>query len=160
MGFTFEQSRILSIIPHVVGPFSFFGSGYIMVSVLRDRTKWTKPYHRLLFAMCTFDVFSSLALGLSTWPIPKGSDGVYAPLGTVGTCEAQAFFIQANIASPLYNFMLSLYFLLQVRYGMSEKQIGKYAEPVMHAITIVFGLGSSFLCIALGLFNDSTLVSF
>eukprot|EP00571_Detonula_confervacea_P004530 CAMPEP_0172327360 /NCGR_PEP_ID=MMETSP1058-20130122/59343_1 /TAXON_ID=83371 /ORGANISM="Detonula confervacea, Strain CCMP 353" /LENGTH=387 /DNA_ID=CAMNT_0013044389 /DNA_START=120 /DNA_END=1283 /DNA_ORIENTATION=+ len=128
-----------------------------MVSVLRDRTKWTKPYYRLLFAMCTFDAFSSLALGLSTWPIPKGSAGVYAPLGTVRTCEAQAFFIQANIASPLYNFMLSLYFLLQVRYGMSEKQIGKRAEPVMHAITIVFGLGSSFLCIALGLFNDSTL---
>lgn len=107
--------------------------------------------------MSIVDAFASVASGLSTWPIPKGSPGVYATLGSVGTCEAQAFFLQASIAGPLYYFMISVSFLLRVRYGMSEKQVGKRAEPVMHAIAIVFGLGSSFLCIALGLFNDSTL---
>ena len=104
--------------------------------ILHDRyKKLSKPYYRLLFAMCIFDTFSSIALGLSTWPIPAGSTGVYAPLGNVQTCSAQAvsmymcivlmcelwcikliylffcwvcqFFIQANIASPIYNFMLS-----------------------------------------------------
>ena len=106
MGWTAEQSKILSIIPHFTGAFSFIGSSSIIIMILRDRRKkLSKPYYRLLFAMCVFDIFASVALGLSTWPIPEGSPGVYDPKGTVGTCSAQAFFIQANIASPVYNFM-------------------------------------------------------
>ena len=108
MGWTEQQSKILSIIPHVTGLFSFVGSSSIIIMILHDRyKKLCKPYYRLLFAMCIFDIFASVALGLSTWPIPVGSAGVYAPLGNTQTCSAQAFFIQANIASPLYNFMLS-----------------------------------------------------
>ncbi len=107
MGWNEEQSAILSIIPHVTGLFSFVGSSSIIFMILNDRrNKLSKPYYRLLFAMCIFDAFSSIALGLSTWPIPVGSK-VYTPLGNVKTCSAQAFFIQANIASPIYNFMLS-----------------------------------------------------
>eukprot|EP00577_Skeletonema_sp_RCC1716_P011571 CAMPEP_0113406384 /NCGR_PEP_ID=MMETSP0013_2-20120614/19480_1 /TAXON_ID=2843 ORGANISM="Skeletonema costatum, Strain 1716" /NCGR_SAMPLE_ID=MMETSP0013_2 /ASSEMBLY_ACC=CAM_ASM_000158 /LENGTH=421 /DNA_ID=CAMNT_0000292221 /DNA_START=80 /DNA_END=1345 /DNA_ORIENTATION=+ /assembly_acc=CAM_ASM_000158 len=158
MGWTAEQSKILSIIPHFTGAFSFIGSSSIIIMILRDRRKkLSKPYYRLLFAMCVFDIFASVALGLSTWPIPEGSPGVYDPKGTVGTCSAQAFFIQANIASPVYNFMLSVYFLLRVKYGMNENQIGRRAEPIMHVITVIFGLGTSFLCLGLSLFNDSTL---
>ena len=48
-------------------------------------------------------------------------------------------------------------FLLRVKYGMSEKEIGRRAEPMMHIITTLFGLGTSFLCLGLNLFNDSTL---
>ena len=79
MAFTYAQKKVLSIIPHVTGPFSFVGSVCIIVEVIRDRTRWNKPYHRLLFAMASFDALSSVALGLSTWPIPAGSKGVYAP---------------------------------------------------------------------------------
>ena len=45
---------------------------------------------------------------MSTWPIPKENVDVYDPRGTVQTCSAQGFFIQANIASPIYNFCLSI----------------------------------------------------
>ena len=117
MGWTAEQSKILSIIPHVTGAFSFVGSSSIIIMILRDRRKkLVKPYYRLLFAMCIFDIFASIALGLSTWPIPAGTTGVWDPVGTIGTCSAQAFFIQANIASPVYNFMLSIceYIILYV----------------------------------------------
>ena len=48
-------------------------------------------------------------------------------------------------------------FLLRVKYGMNENQIGRRAEPIMHVITVIFGLGTSFLCLGLSLFNDSTL---
>mmetsp|Transcript_5412 Transcript_5412/g.9871 ORF Transcript_5412/g.9871 Transcript_5412/m.9871 type:complete len:175 (-) Transcript_5412:200-724(-) len=69
-----QQSKILSEIPHITSLFSLFGSSYIIITILKDRKKkWTKPYYRLLFAMCVFDVFSSAALGLSTWSIPAGS---------------------------------------------------------------------------------------
>lgn len=157
MAFTDGQTKVLSIIPHVTGPFSLAGSSWILYEVLRDRTKWSKPYHRILFCMCLFDAFSSIALGLSTWPIPAGSPGVYAPLGTTGTCSAQAFFIHANIAGPLYNFCLSAYYLLLVKYGVSESRISRRIEPIMHWSTIVFALGTSFVCLGLGMFNDSSL---
>lgn len=107
--------------------------------------------------MCLFDVFSSIALGLSTWPIPTGTPGVYAPLGTTETCSAQAFFINANIASPLYNFCLSLYYLLLVKYGVSESRIRHRIEPIMHWSTVLFALGTSFVCLGLQLFNESSL---
>lgn len=159
MALTTEEQRVLSIIPHVTGLFSIGGSGTIIWTVLRDRKKWAKPYYRLLLAMSISDLFASVAFGLSTWPIPKGTDDVHAPLGNVGTCTAQGFFVQAGIASPMYNFMLSLYFILQVKYGMTEAQIRKRAEGIMHGVAIGFSLGTSFLCLGLGLFNESLLVS-
>ena len=46
---------------------------------------------------------------------------------------------------------------MRVRYGMNEKQIGRKAEPIMHAITILFALTTSFICLGLNMFNDSSL---
>lgn len=158
MALTTDEQRVLSIIPHVTGLLSVFGSATIIWTVLRDRKKWAKPYYRLLLAMSTSDLFASVAFGLSTWPIPRGTEDVYAPLGNVGTCTAQGFFIQAGIASPMYNFMLSLYFVMQVKYGMTEDRIRKKAEGIMHGVAIAFSFGTSFLCLGLGLFNESLLV--
>jgi len=77
--------------------------------ILRDaKKKLNKPYYRLLFAMSFFDGCSSIAFGLSTWPIPVDTEGVYAPKGNIQTCAAQGFWVQASIASPMYNLMLSV----------------------------------------------------
>jgi len=100
---------------------------------------------------------SSISLGLSTWPIPQGTEGVHAPSGTVGTCTAQGFFIQANIASPLYNFCLSLYYLFLVKYAIPEEKIRHHYEPWMHGCTIVFSVGTAIVCLSLEMFNDSSL---
>ena len=158
MAVTTEEQRVLAILPHVTGLFSVGGSATIIWTVLRDRKKWAKPYYRLLLAMSTSDLLASVAFGLSTLPMPRGTEDVYAPLGNVGTCSAQGFFVQAGIASPMYNFMLSLYFIMQVKYSMTEGQIRKKAEGITHGVSVGFGLGTSFLCLGLGLFNESSLV--
>ena len=155
--FTETQKKVLSIIPHISGPISFIGSSWILYEVLSDRTKWSKPYHRLLFSMAFFDAISSVAFSFSTIPIPKGSPDVYSPLGTQGTCSAQAFFIQAGIASPLFNFSLSLYYLFLVKYAVPESRIRQRIEPWMQRITVSFAFGSCFVCLGLGMFNDSSL---
>ena len=104
-----EQNKVLSIIPHITGLFSLFGSSCIIIMILRDaKKKLNKPYYRLLFAMSFFDGCSSIAFGLSTWPIPVNTEGVYAPKGNIQTCTAQGFWVQASIASPIYNLMLSV----------------------------------------------------
>ena len=113
MSWTTEQSKILSIIPHITGLFSLAGSSTIIIMILRtnhikEKSKLSKPYYRLLFAMCIVDFFGSISMFMSTWPIPKENVDVYDPRGTVQTCSVQGFFIQANIASPIYNFCLSI----------------------------------------------------
>ena len=107
--------------------------------------------------MAFFDAISSVAFSFSTIPIPKGSPDVYSPLGTQGTCTAQAFFIQAGIASPLFNFSLSLYYLFLVKYAIPESRIRQRIEPWMQRITVSFAFGTCFVCLGLGMFNDSSL---
>jgi len=173
-GFSYNQRKALSIIPHISGPFSMVGSMYILYDILRDKNKWTHPYYRLLFSMCIFDVFSSIALGLSTWPIPpvtmtlleedkevvtvvdEGASA-YEASGTTATCAAQAFFIQANIASPILNYLLSVYFLLVVKYSMTTNQIRHRIEPCMQAFTATFALGTACACWGMGMLNDASL---
>lgn len=156
MGFTETQNKVIAILPKFTGPISFLGSAWIIYEILCDRRKWNRPYHRLLFMMCVFDAFSSIALGLSTWPIPEGAL-VFAASGTVQTCSAQAFFIQANIASPIYNFMLSVYFLLVIKHSLPEGRMRNRVEPIMQAVTIIFAVGTAVVSLGMGLFNDSSL---
>ena len=36
---------------------------------------------------------------------------------------------------------LSIYFLLIVKYGVTEDNLAKYAEPLMHTTALAFGFG-------------------
>lgn len=151
-----DQAKLLAILPKVSGPLSIFGSCWILRDIVKDKRKWSKPYHRLLFSMCVMDVFGSCGLMMSTWPIPSTSDR-WGASGNDATCSAQAFFIQANISSPLFNFMLSLFFLLKVRYGYTDEQLSKRIEPLMQSSTLMFGIGTSIACLAMDMFADSSL---
>ena len=72
-GWTEEQQKLLSIIPHVTGSLSILGSAFIIYDVASDRKKWSSTYHRLLFAMGIYDFLSSFASSLSTIPMPEDS---------------------------------------------------------------------------------------
>eukprot|EP00567_Pseudictyota_dubia_P016298 CAMPEP_0197442650 /NCGR_PEP_ID=MMETSP1175-20131217/8622_1 /TAXON_ID=1003142 /ORGANISM="Triceratium dubium, Strain CCMP147" /LENGTH=132 /DNA_ID=CAMNT_0042973167 /DNA_START=85 /DNA_END=480 /DNA_ORIENTATION=+ len=100
----------ISIIPHFTGLLSVLGSLFIVLDILHPRNrskKLCKVYSRLLLGMSLSDLCSSVAMALSTWPIPRGTN-VYAASGTQGTCTAQGFFVQMGTAAPLYNGFLAL----------------------------------------------------
>jgi hypothetical protein len=82
-----------------------------------------------MLAMSAFDVFGSIAWGLTTLPIPEYEygepSGIYGARGNEKTCKTQGFFIQLGYTSIFYNMSLSFYFLMVVRYGMRENQIKK-----------------------------------
>jgi len=131
-------------------------SGLIIFEVLRDKVKRNKVYHRLLLAMSISDLNTSFWYTLSTWPIPSETSNVYAPLGTRGSCVAQGFFVQLGIATPIFNAMLSIYYLLIIRYGWKEKDIKK-VEKVFYFIPIVFALVTAFSALGLELLNNANL---
>jgi len=93
---------------------------------------------------------------MGTWPIPRGSP--YAlrsqAFGTQATCSAQGFFIQLGIAAPFFNGMLSIYYLLTVRYGWKEKKIKKL-QKYFFGIPIIFALATAFASLGLSLYNNS-----
>lgn len=156
-GWSLEQQKALSIIPHVTGSLSILGSAFIIYDVLSDRKKWSSSYHRLLFAMGIFDFMSSWGFMLSTTVMPSHTLNVYQPLGNRATCTTQGFFMNLNIASPLYNFTLSIYFLLSVTFQWSKDDIKKKVEPWLHGIPIVWALITTFIVLGQSGFNDSTL---
>ena len=48
---------------------------------------------------------------------------IWGAMGTTRTCEVQGFFLQLGLAIPMYNALLSIFFLLVIRYGVPEKRI-------------------------------------
>ena len=98
---------------------------------------------------------ASVANIMSTWPIPEGTPGVYAAVGTTGTCTAQGFFGEVgNVTTPTYNCMLCIYYMLIIRSGWSETKIRKI-EPFLHVIPLVVGLTMGIAGLPLTLYNPS-----
>jgi hypothetical protein len=119
-GWSRGQKAALALIPKFSSVLSLFGSSWIIIEVLTDnnpsKPKRYHPYHRLLLAMSVYDVLESIWNFLSTWAIPKGTPGVLWAEGTTATCTAQGFFLTLSVAVPIYNAMLSLYYVLVINY--------------------------------------------
>ena len=83
--------KALSIVPHITGLLSFCASFWIIFDIItRYRHQRTvTSYHRLLLGMSVYDAVCSFSLGMSTWPIPRGTEGIFAAVGTTQTCTAQ-----------------------------------------------------------------------
>ena len=157
-----KESRILAIVPKVPAFLSILGSGYIVYNVLFiQRRKKNGPngngggernkvYHHLMAALSISDMLSSHIYFLGTFLIPRGSGGPYGPVywafGTDGTCSYSGFFNQFAVASPIYNTMLSIYFLLKLRYGWRDVQLNKIG-PMLHALPKLFACGTAFFAL-------------
>ena len=154
MSFSAKQ-KSLAILPKISGTMSFLGSTYIFQDVARSKRRRSKPYNRLILALSTFDIMASVVNIMSTWPIPEGTPGVYAAVGTTGTCTAQGFFNETgNITTPMYNCMLCVYYILIIRNGWSETRVKKI-EPYLHAVPLVVGWTMGIAGLPLTLYNPS-----
>jgi hypothetical protein len=153
--FTLQQKRILAILPKVSGTLSCFFSGVIIYTILRDKKRRSRTYHRLIFGISCCDLSASFWLALSTWPIPE--DGALWAVGNETTCNLQGFFTQLGIASSFYNASLSFYYVLVVRYGWKEHQL-KWAERFFfHSIPLLWGLVSAITGLSIGVYGNASL---
>lgn len=155
MGLTLGQQKLLAILPKLTGLLSLLGSGWISIEVLSEPKKLQKVYHRLVLAMSLYDVMQSIWFFASTWPIPADTPNVYGASGNRGSCIAQGFFIQMGLAVPIYNTCLAVFYLLVIKYRMSEDRIRTYVEPMFHGTALAMGLGTALSSLALGLLNNA-----
>ena len=115
-----------------------------------------------MFGMSFFDILSSVAIGLSTLPMPKDLPFPHSPydgtrLGNVQTCEAQGFmFILGFITVFAYNAMLFIYYTCSIAFQLKEKKIVKFVEPILHIAPIAFGLSVAIPPLIHDLYNPTT----
>ena len=68
--------------------------------------------------MSVFDILTATWQFASTWPIPKGTDGVAFSAGTQYTCAVQGFFIQLGMGTPVCKFSVFFSNMFLSRYAI------------------------------------------
>ena len=135
---------------------SILGSSTVLYMILSDRKrKLSQSHNRLITAMSCIDILSSIAHAFATAPLPREYPFSYGASGTRGTCNAQGFFAQLSMAAPTYNAMLSIYYVLVVKYQINRKSIARKIEPFMHAVAILYPLSTAIAGLSIGLFNSN-----
>ena len=131
--FTEAQLIAFAMIPKISAVLSSFGSIWILVEVYMMKAGQSNAYHRILAAMAVYDLAESIWNFISTWAMPEGTEDVWQAKGNQGTCIAQGFFLQLGLAMPLYNAVLSVYYVMTVRYKIRPDRMGRY-EYLFHGI--------------------------
>ncbi|CAB9505950.1 expressed unknown protein [Seminavis robusta] len=119
------------------------------------------PIKRVLLSMAIADVSFSIGYFLGTWPAPPDMpDSTIMNYGTVASCEFQGFIILLGyVASILGGAALSVYYLLVVRLGKSDRDLHRIERWVLPSIWIV-ALGWAIYPIPLDLYNFGLEVCF
>ena len=150
-----DDTYYLQIVGKIGGALSCVGSAYILQDVLRDPNKRTKSiYHRIMLGLSTMDILSSFFVWfIGSWAMPKGS-WIWAA-GNIVTCDIAAFLGGIGyVGSPLYNCSLATFYLLQLKYGWSERRM-KAIEKWLHIVPCLVTLVVCIYFLATELFGPS-----
>mmetsp|Transcript_62134 Transcript_62134/g.73586 ORF Transcript_62134/g.73586 Transcript_62134/m.73586 type:complete len:419 (+) Transcript_62134:78-1334(+) len=138
----------------ISGLLSIIGSSLIVFIIIRNRgEKLARVHNRLILAMSIVDIFNSFALGLSIVPTPSNETPCSMGLGNITTCTIQGFFITLGFAVPSYNAHLCVYYLLMIRYNVSEEKIAKTYELWMHLFALAGPLAAGIVGAMQGIFH-------
>jgi len=157
-GLNKSQQKALAIIPKCSASLSIIGSLYSLCKILERYPDSRRTYSGILLGLFSADLVASVALFLSTWPIPKGSiysDYIWGEIGNQTTCNIQGFMIQLGaLSSLMYTCSLCLHFLLRIRYKWLPSELGK-VDPFIHCVCVVIPLGSAILAWIKTLYNPT-----
>ena len=141
-----------ALAPRYSGGVSVLASSIVIYLIFKSQTKLRSIYHRIMLGMSSVDILGSLAMGLSTLPMPRGSsadmgydyDWAGTRLGNVYTCNAQGFFFCLGIVCMyVYIASLCLYYTLAIAFKLKEERIVKYWEPFLHGVPLLLGLANA-----------------
>lgn len=119
----------------------------ILYIVLRSSMRFGSAYHRIMTSIAIFDFISSLALSLTTIPIP--TDVIYPyqgnrVYGTVATCDAQAFAIMFGCVGSFFMTLgLFVFYVAIIQFRIKDTKLRKCLEPSIHIIAFAFAAGFS-----------------
>ena len=129
---SYNQMLSIDIANRASAFISLLGSSCIIFMILHPSKRDVKlklMYHRLMLGLSVHDFLSSFWSFIGPWAMPEDSlhsDLTIGNYGTWDTCTTQGFFIvYGYISCILFNAVLSLYFLLFIKYSWREAQFRK-----------------------------------
>ena len=96
---------LISIVPRITGTISSLSSLVIIFLIFRSDTKFSSIYHRIMFGMSISSFIASVALALTSIPMPKHMPledelGLHWPglrYGNTATCNIQGFSVMFGL---------------------------------------------------------------
>ena len=127
------MTRAGVVIPTVSGSISAISSFVILSFIVRSRNNTI--YHRIMFLLSFADIITSVAIALTTLPMPK--DVIYPfagpSYGNVQSCEAQGFlYLSGSSLTFSMNGILNLYYLCTLVFNISEVTFRRCIEPLLY----------------------------
>ena len=153
------------IIPTVTGSISFLSSALIISIIARSvKNRCTSTYHRTMVWMSLSDMLSSAAIALTTIPMPADVSEVYdfagESFGTTRTCELQGLcYSLGTRLSFCANCFLGVFYLLTIRYQISDRVLTKIVEPIFFCVSIAVSVCPTILMFMNGMFNPVPFVN-
>jgi len=152
------------IVPRVTGSISTCSSFAIIYLIATSESGLKSVYHRLMLGLSISDIIASVAMSLTTLPMPTPE--VYpiarfqfvgsTRLGNFQTCTAQGFcYVFGSSASYTYTGCLCVYFACSIGFRIHQKKIEKKVEPFLHMIPIGWSLLGSVPFLFLEMYNYS-----
>lgn len=132
------QEKVLALLPVIPSILSIVSSALVMRLVWRNH--FVETYQRLLFAMSVCDVICTANFVIEPFITPHETSRRIWAVGNDSSCLASGFFYQFSSAAAYYNCMLTVYFVLVIRFNVKEAVIAKWVEPSMHLLSIVYPL--------------------
>ncbi|CAJ1945777.1 unnamed protein product [Cylindrotheca closterium] len=152
-----RKELALAILPIPSAMLSVVGSVTIIYMAYNNRRKRKcSPYTRLLVAMSVCDIILSSNLSMATFGRPHATSSRVYSFGNSATCSTVGFLNQATTATIFYQSMLSCYFVLTARFGVSNDYIAKKIEPWMHLVSIGYPLATAIITLSLGAYDESS----
>jgi hypothetical protein len=157
------ETDYAAVVPRFSGGLSAISSATIIYVILRSEKGLTSIYHRTMFGMSTADIIGSLAMALTSLPMPPymfkeeefGYRWAGTRLGNTYTCNAQGFFASFGTSTMFaYNATLCIFYTCSIAFNMvKQRNIRKYVEPVIHGLPLLAGLTYAIPPLILDMYN-------
>lgn len=151
-----------SILPRLTGFISALASLTIIYIISTSSKKYSSIYHRIMTALSIINLFVSIAMGLTTLPMPKNNEIIDSyglqglKLGNFNTCTAQGFIVFFGmVASYSYLSSLCIYHTYTISYSIPGSNVIKVIEPLFHIFPLVLGFALSLPYVFFQQYNPS-----
>eukprot|EP00547_Thalassionema_nitzschioides_P011668 CAMPEP_0194262578 /NCGR_PEP_ID=MMETSP0158-20130606/46617_1 /TAXON_ID=33649 /ORGANISM="Thalassionema nitzschioides, Strain L26-B" /LENGTH=437 /DNA_ID=CAMNT_0039002737 /DNA_START=1 /DNA_END=1314 /DNA_ORIENTATION=- len=139
VGNNFYFTKAGFVIPIISGFISFLSSFFVL-SIIWKSGRLSSGYHLIMAFMSMSDIMASFAVSMTTLPMPR--DVIYPfegpSYGTTRTCTAQGLVYAIGTALSLsMNVFLAVYFLLRVRFRVTEISFKRRIFPIMFLVILV-----------------------
>lgn len=149
------QEKTLSLLALSSGTLSFLGSCIIIYLVTNSPRNRRISYGRIMLVLSLCDLVVSFSFAASGFLLPSDTSQRVWAIGNDATCTFLGFMSQMAYAAPWYNGVLSFYYLMTIRYGVSRRVFAKKYEPYIHFFSLSFFLVSASLGAIVGLYSES-----